>query len=69
MQNLQHRIGVEYQLAKTRATDLANRAVEDEEGEIGSWLILAAGLAIAAGAAVAALTPWLQGKVTDITGQ
>ncbi len=41
--------------------------VTDERGEIGSWLILAAGLAIAAGAAVALLGPWLGTKVTDIT--
>lgn len=39
----------------------------DERGEIGSWLILAAGLAIAAGLAVVALGPWIAGKVTDIT--
>jgi len=39
----------------------------NENGEIGSWLILAAGLAVAAAAAVVALGPWVAGKVTAIT--
>lgn len=39
----------------------------DERGEIGSWMILAAGLAVAAVAAVAVLGPWFGQKTTSIT--
>lgn len=39
----------------------------DERGEIGSWMILAAGLAVAAVAAVAVLGPWFGQKTTTIT--
>ncbi len=67
MQELPLRAGVSYQLTKDRISRLAERVAEDERGEIGSWLILAAGLAIAAGAAVGLLGPWLNTKVTTIT--
>ncbi len=49
------------------ALDGVQTRLRNDEGEIGSWLILAAGLAIAAAAAVVALGPWLAGKVTAIT--
>ena len=67
MQELQLKAGVRYQLAKGRAGDLVGRLISEERGEIGSWLILAAGLAVAAGAAVGLLGPWLNTKVTTIT--
>jgi hypothetical protein len=53
-----------YSLAKTTVTD---RIARDERGEIGSWMILAAGLAVAAAAAVALLGPWFDEKANDIT--
>lgn len=47
--------------------DRAKRLVTDEKGEIGSWLILAAGLVVAAGIAATALDGWIQGVVARIT--
>jgi hypothetical protein len=67
MQELQLRAGVRYQLTKERAGEAVGRVMSEERGEIGSWLILAAGLAVAAGAAVGLLGPWLNTKVTTIT--
>lgn len=69
MHNAQLKAAVHYQVTKARIQELVERFVKDERGELGSWLILAAGLAIAAAAAVAALSPWFQGKVTNITSQ
>lgn len=48
-------------------TSMLKDKFHNENGEIGSWLILAAGLAVAAAAAVVALGPWVAGKVTAIT--
>ena len=68
MQKYQYRALAQYHHAESKAQDLAARLRDDERGELGSWLILAAGLALAAGAAVATLGPWFDGKVSDITG-
>ncbi len=56
-----------YQHGRDVVADFVSEKASEERGEIGSWLILAAGLAIAAGAAVALLGPWLGTKVTAIT--
>ncbi len=53
-----------YAVAKAAVSD---RLTRDERGEIGSWMILAAGLAVAAAAAVALLGPWFDEKANDIT--
>lgn len=67
MMNYQHKALARYQQLKMEARDRADEMVHDERGELGSWLILAAGLAIAAGAAVGTLSGWFDGKVSDIT--
>ena len=56
-----------YSLARISVTDRLERVGSDERGEIGSWMILAAGLAVAAAAAVAVLGPWFDQKAGDIT--
>ena len=43
--------------------------MKSERGEIGSWLILAAALAIAAGLAGAGLATWIGEKAESITSQ
>lgn len=53
--------------AKDVAAAGARRLRRDERGELGSWMILAAGLAVAAVAAVALLGPWFNTKTTSIT--
>ncbi len=53
-----------YAMAKTAVSD---RLTRDERGEIGSWMILAAGLAVAAAAAVLVLGPWFEEKAGEIT--
>ncbi len=67
MQQLSVQTAVRYQIAKAKAADLVESFLDDERGELGSWLILAAGLAVAAAAAVALLAPWFNTKVTQIT--
>lgn len=56
-----------YTQARTAVVDGVDRLHHDERGEIGSWMILAAGLAVAAVAAVALLGPWFDEKTTEIT--
>ena len=68
MQHYQYWALARYHHAEMKTRDLAAQMRDDERGELGSWLILAAGLALAAGAAVATLGPWFDGKVSDITG-
>lgn len=58
---------VVYTLTKTLVSDRLYEVTHDEKGEIGSWMILAAGLAAAAVAAMAILTPWFSDKASDIT--
>ena len=41
----------------------------EERGEVGSWMILAAGLAAAAAAAIALIGPWFGTKTTAITSK
>lgn len=53
--------------ARTAVVDRVDRMQRDERGEIGSWMILAAGLAAAAAAAVLVLGPWFDQKAADIT--
>lgn len=61
------KVFVLYSAAKTSVTDRLERVGRDERGEIRSWMILAAGLAVAAAAAVALLGPWFNKKAGDIT--
>ena len=62
------RLFVVYSVAKTTVTGRLERLTDrDERGEIGSWMILAAGLAVAAAAAVALLGPWFKTKTGNIT--
>lgn len=49
------------------ATAMTRRVSRNERGEIGSWMIFAAGLAVAAAAAIAILGPWFNDKATTIT--
>lgn len=51
---------------RLRAGELVERMIKDERGEIGSWLLLAAGLAVAAAAAVAVIGPWIDAHVQEI---
>lgn len=60
MSKFQLQTVVKYQIAKDRLV----RNLSDDRGELGSWLILAAGLAIAAGAAISQLSGWF-GEKTD----
>jgi hypothetical protein len=68
MMNYQHKALAKYHIGRMRLTDLAERARDDERGEMGSWMILAAGLAAAAVTAVGLLTTWFGTKTTEITG-
>jgi len=63
----QHQALASYHRAKMNTQDRFEAIRDDEQGELGSWLILAAGLAIAAGAAVGTLSGWFGDKVTAIT--
>ncbi len=56
-----------YSIARNSVTDRLDRIGRDERGEIGSWMILAAGLAVAAAAAVLVLGPWFDEKAAEIT--
>lgn len=67
MQKTFIRGGIALQDRRNATADFLNSKLSDERGEIGSWLILAAGLAIAAAAAGAALNGWIDTRVTDIT--
>jgi hypothetical protein len=67
MNELPLKLAVRGQLASEEAKDLARRIRSEERGEMGSWLILAAGLAAAAVAAVGLLATWFNTKVTAIT--
>lgn len=67
MKQLSIRAGVRVMIARQRATEAVRTAMRDERGEIGSWLVLAAGLAVLAGAAVAAIGPWVTNHIQAIT--
>lgn len=64
---LTQRAGVRYQLTRMTVQERLSAAGGDERGEIGSWLIVAAGLAIAAAAAVGPLGDWIGERVLEIT--
>jgi len=53
--------------AADRLRDRLEHAIEDQSGELGSWMILAAALAAAAVAVAGILGPWLSEKASDIT--
>lgn len=40
--------------------------VKEEDGEIGSWMVIAAMLAVAAAGAAALIGPWINGNVQQI---
>lgn len=67
MNNTYLRTAVGLQVLRAWTMDKAAELREDERGELGSWLILAAGLAVAAAAAIALLGPWFNTKVGQIT--
>ncbi len=46
---------------------MKRRVARNERGEIGSWMIMAAGLAVAAAAAIVVLKPWFAKKSGEIT--
>lgn len=66
MRDLPLKAAVRLTVARAQVSQRIDDAVRDERGEIGSYMILAAGVALAAGAAVAILTPWFSQKATEI---
>lgn len=58
---------VMFTMTKAMVGDRLHEATHNDRGEIGSWMILAAGLAAAAVAAMLILTPWFSEKASDIT--
>lgn len=60
---------IRYQAAKGEVDELAHRFSNEERGEMGSWMILAAGLALAAATAVGLLATWFGQKTTAITSK
>lgn len=69
MNHLTLHAGVRYQLLRSRLKDRWDTAAQDERGEVGSWMIVAAGLAAAAVVIVGILGPWLEDQANAITGQ
>jgi hypothetical protein len=69
MKDIPLKAGIQAQLLKTRLDDAHRDLVSGERGEVGSWLILAAGLVAAAVFAASQLDTWIRGKVDDITSQ
>ena len=59
--------GASIWLALETMVERAKELGTDEQGEMASWLIMAAGLAAAAAAAIALLGPWIATKVGQIT--
>ncbi len=69
MSDLPLKLMVRGQLAAEDGRDLVRKLMSEERGEMGSWMILAAGLAAAALTAVTALTTWFGKKTTAITSK
>lgn len=67
MSDLPLKLAIRGQLATEDLKELTRRLASEDRGEIGSWMILAAGLATAAVAAAAALSGWLGTKAAAIT--
>lgn len=67
MSNTTVRLAAAYSVIQAGVSHRLETAMRGDRGEIGSWMILAAGLAAAAVAALALLTPWFGEKATDIT--
>lgn len=68
MSDLPLKLAIRGQLAAQDGKELARRLASEDRGEVGSWMIMAAGLAAAAAAAIALIGPWLNTKATAITG-
>ena len=66
MSDLALRAMIKVHLAKARAGQWVRDGITDEQGEMGSWLIVAAGLAIAAAAVVEVLDGWFTEKAEEI---
>lgn len=66
MKELPLKAAVLMQLTWVGATERARTMANDERGEIGSWMIVAAGLAAAAAAAIALIGPWIGTKAQAI---
>lgn len=62
------KVAVRYQVVWVRARLRTREALEDERGEVGSWMIVAAGLAAAAVSIVSIVGPWLVDQANAITG-
>lgn len=62
------KVAVRYQVVGVRARLRTREALEDERGEVGSWMIVAAGLAAAAVSIVSIVGPWLVDQANAITG-
>ena len=67
MTDLAMRAMINWHLAKSRMGERVRDVVTNEDGEMGSWLIVAAGLAAAAAAVVGILEGWFEDKANDIT--
>lgn len=63
------RMAIRYQVTGINARTRLQDALDDERGEVGSWMIVAAGLAGAAVAVVAIVAPWLEDQARAITGE
>lgn len=68
MSDLPLKLAVRGQLAAEDGRNLVKKLRNEERGEVGSWMIMAAGLAAAAAAAIALIGPWINTKATAITG-
>ncbi len=68
MSDLPLKLAVRGQLAAEDGRNLVKKLRSEERGEVGSWMIMAAGLAAAAAAAIALIGPWINTKATAITG-
>lgn len=62
-------VGMQYQVLKDRLTEIGPKLaarLEEEEGEIASWLVFVVTLALAIGAVATALSTWASGKVGEL---
>ncbi len=68
MSDLPLKLAIRGQLAAEDGKELVRRLASEDRGEVGSWMIMAAGLAAAAAGAVALISTWINTKATTITG-
>ena len=59
--------GIVLHNGREAVTNFVESKMTEERGEIGSWLILAAGLAVVAGFVATQLDGWLRTKVGLVT--